>query len=89
MNKPTQLLVSVVLVFLTVTLFVKGLELWSIGSNVDGDGIGIYFLGMEINDRVPVKSIPGYTTGFFILSFAAFLITIALARKTFLSENMS
>ncbi|QHS21478.1 hypothetical protein GWK91_00235 [Virgibacillus sp. MSP4-1] len=69
---------AVVLIFLTVLFLNKGLDLWSLGSNVDGHGIGLYLLGFEINDRVPEESIPSYATGFFILSGIAFVISTVL-----------
>jgi hypothetical protein len=31
----------------------------------DGEGIGVYFLGVEINDRVNLREIPFYVTAFF------------------------
>jgi hypothetical protein len=62
-------------------LFNKGLDLWTLGPNVDGDGIGIYFLGFEINDQVPEKSIPSYAIGFFATSLTTMTIAIALTLK--------
>jgi hypothetical protein len=67
--------------FTTVLLVNKGLDLWSLRTNVDGNGIGIYFLGFEINDRVPEKSVPPYAIGFFAASITTMTIAIALIRK--------
>jgi hypothetical protein len=61
----------------------KGLELWSLGTNVDGDGIGIHFLGLEINDRVSEASIPTYAVCFFVVSFITLLIAFYSYRKNF------
>ena len=76
LNKTLRLLISLILIMLSVMLFTKGLELWSLGTNVDGSGIGVYFLGLEINDRVSEKIIPVYSIGFFIASMVALLITL-------------
>ncbi|WP_026581604.1 hypothetical protein [Bacillus sp. J33] len=77
-------IVFIFLVFITFLMVYKGLELWSLGTNVDGDGIGIHFLGLEINDRVSEGSIPTYAVGFFVASFIALLIAFTLIGKTIL-----
>lgn len=76
LNKPIRLFISLVFILLAVLLFLKGLELWGLGTNVDGHGIGVYFLGLEINDRVSEKIIPAYSIGFFISSLVALIITL-------------
>lgn len=83
MNNPIRLLSLFVFVMLTITLFLKGLELWSLGTNVDGSGIGVYFLGLEIADHVAERIIPVYSIGFFIASLIALLITFVLTPKTY------
>jgi hypothetical protein len=77
-------IVFIFLAFISVLMVNKGLDLWSLGTNVDGDGIGIHFLGLEINDRVPEAKIPSYAIGFFVTSLITLLIAIALVRKTLL-----
>lgn len=74
----------ILLTFITALMVNKGLELWSLGTNVDGDGIGVYFLGFEINERVPEASIPAYAIGFFVASFITLLIALVLSGKAFL-----
>lgn len=69
-------IIAVVLILFAVLLFNRGLELSSLGTDVDGAGIGVYFFAMEINDRVPEESIPSYAIGFFISSFIAFIISM-------------
>ncbi|CAM3540751.1 hypothetical protein GCM10009865_07670 [Aeromicrobium ponti] len=71
------------LAFLTVALAFKGLDLWSLGTNVDGNGIGIHFLGFEINDRVPKASIPVYAIGFLASSLVTLLTGIVLTGVKF------
>jgi hypothetical protein len=76
-------IVFIFLAFISVLMVNKGLNLWSLGTNVDGAGIGVYFLGLEINDRVPEANIPTYAIGFFVASFITLLIALALVGKTF------
>jgi tetrahydromethanopterin S-methyltransferase subunit C len=66
------------LALLTGTLAFKSVDLWSLGTNVDGDGIGIHFMGFEIIDRVPKASIPVYAIGFLASSLVTLLIGIFL-----------
>jgi hypothetical protein len=84
MNAISRWIVSIFLVFITILMVDKGLDLRSLGTNVDGDGIGIHFLGLEINDRVPEESIPKYAIGFFIASIFPTLIAFVLVGDTFL-----
>ncbi|WP_261130958.1 hypothetical protein [Bacillus sp. Marseille-Q3570] len=58
----------VVFAALGVLLFMKGMDLRALGTDVDGDGIGISFLGMEIADRVPESEIPAHAKSFFVIS---------------------
>ncbi|MGM7724786.1 hypothetical protein [Metabacillus sp. Hm71] len=84
MNAINRWIVFILLVFISGLMVNKGLDLWSLGANLDGDGIGIHFLGLEINDRVPEANIPTYAIGFFVASFITLLIAFALVGKTFL-----
>ncbi|MFT9598304.1 hypothetical protein [Mesobacillus sp.] len=76
MNSISRWINAVVLFLFAVLLFDKGLELWSLGTNVDGDGIGVYFFALEINDRVPEERVPSYAIGFLIWSLIAFIIAM-------------
>ena len=76
--------VIVLLIAITVLLINKGMDLRSIGTNVDGTGIGVHFLFLEINDRVPAKSIPSYANGFFIASLVTALAALVLVVKNLL-----
>jgi hypothetical protein len=84
MNAINHWIVFIFLAFITVLMVNKGLDLWSLGTNVDGDGIGIHFLGLEISDRVQEGNIPKYAIGFFVASFITLLFAFALVGKTFL-----
>lgn len=74
-------LAIIFLTFIVLFMFKQGFELWSLGTNVDGDGIGVYFLGLEINDSVPETSIPRYAIGFFISGLITALLSLVLLRK--------
>lgn len=76
--------VFVFLIGVTVLLINKGMDLRSLGTNVDGAEIGVHFLFLEINDRVPEKSIPSYANGFFIVSIITALAALVLAVKNLL-----
>lgn len=78
-----------VLILIGVLLLNKGLDLWSLGTNVDGDGVGVHFLGLEINDRVQEESIPSYAIGFFISSLIALLLSIAFVGKSLKSKPLN
>jgi hypothetical protein len=84
MNTKIRLVIIVLLFLVTVFLVNKELDLRALGSDVDGDGIGIYFWGLEINDRVPEESIPTYAIVFLVVSLIPMSIAIALIGKLFL-----
>ncbi|WP_226683220.1 hypothetical protein [Sutcliffiella horikoshii] len=69
------------LAILTIFLVLKGLQLWSYGSDVDGSGIGVFFLGLEINDRVLEVNIPTYAIGFFIAGLCTLLLSITILTR--------
>lgn len=87
MNLISRWVIAVVLILFTVLFFNYGLGLWTLGTNVDGDGIGVYFLAFEINDRVPEDSIPKYAIGFFISSIVSLIISIALVGMNLKSRK--
>lgn len=49
---------------------------------IDGDGIGLDFLGIEINDRLPNAQIPQYAWTFLLIGALLMLISVAIHRKT-------
>ena len=72
--------IFVFLIFVTILLFSTGMNLRSIGpEDVDGAGIGVYFLFFEINDRVLTQNIPTYAYGFFVASIITALAAIFTA----------
>ncbi|MCM3123158.1 MULTISPECIES: hypothetical protein [unclassified Mesobacillus] len=75
-------LASIVLIVVSVLFLKQGMELWNLGTDVDGAGIGIHFLGFEINDSVPEASIPSYAIGFFIAAGLSIgLMLVIFGRK--------
>jgi ABC-type Na+ efflux pump permease subunit len=87
MNKISRWFIVCILILFGVSLLNKGLDLRSLGANVDGDGIGVYFLGFEINDRVPEESISSYAIGFFISSFLALFASLAFIGINLISRK--
>ena len=87
MNPKIRWLVSLSLVILTILLLLKGLQLWTYGSDVDGNGIGVYFLGLEINDRVSEANISTYAVGFFIAGLCTLLMSITNVTKLLLRST--
>ncbi|TXC92972.1 hypothetical protein FS935_01905 [Metabacillus litoralis] len=86
MNFFYRLLFFSMLSVLAILLISKATELWLVATNVNGNGIGIDFFGLKINDSVQAKEIPKYAIGFFIASFLAigggFFIISRSALKT-------
>lgn len=56
----------IILILISVLFLKQGMDLWKLGTDVDGDGIGVHFLAFEINDSVPEANIPSYAIGFFV-----------------------
>jgi hypothetical protein len=74
--------VLVMLLSITGALFfIKGIELWSMIGKVDGDGIGISFLGLSVSDKVLNESISGYALGFTVSSLIPILVAVNIAMK--------
>ncbi|MET3729233.1 hypothetical protein ABID52_002814 [Fictibacillus halophilus] len=73
---------------LGILLLTHGLNLRTAAeTKVDGDGIGVYFLGIEINESVPSVDIPSYANGFMgsgviFLILAVCLFVILLSEKS-------
>ena len=66
---------SIVLMAISLTFIYKGVSLLREIPNVDGDGIGLYFFGLEINETLPKEEISLYAWGF--LGAALALIVLA------------
>lgn len=72
-------LMVLLLSIISILFLFKGIELWSAIDHVDGDGIGISFIGLSISKRVLNESIPGYALGFTISSIIPILVAINIA----------
>ncbi|MFD2923193.1 hypothetical protein ACFS6F_05435 [Halobacillus naozhouensis] len=64
--------------YLAYLLYEKGVELKAMGTNADGDGIGISFLGLQVAERVPEENIPQHAKGFFVTSVIFVVIGLTL-----------
>ena len=86
--KPAYRWTTVSVLFVLAVLFAnKGMDLWALGTDVDGAGIGVYFLIFEINDRVDEMSIPTYAIGFFIASGVMALAALGLILTALRRSN--
>jgi hypothetical protein len=75
MNKRTGFIIITILFFmLSAALFNKHNELKNIV--FDGDGIGLYFLGVEINDTVPNEQVATYALRFLIATIISFIVAL-------------
>ncbi|WP_181954882.1 hypothetical protein [Pseudalkalibacillus caeni] len=88
MNIFSRWIVPAAFIFIAILLLNKGIGLWSLGTNVDGDGIGVHFFVFEINDRVPEARIPYYAKGFFAASAMMMLFGIGFLGKNFLNLKL-
>ncbi|WP_227396248.1 hypothetical protein [Jeotgalibacillus aurantiacus] len=70
---------SIWLGILSGLLALKGYLVMQTLKTVDGAGIGITFLGFEVNDRVLTSEIMSYAYGFWIVSGAVLLVAMILA----------
>ncbi len=68
-------------------LLIKGIELWAIIDQVDNDGIGLHFLGVEINEVVLKEQLPSYAFGFIAAAMIPTLVAINIAIKIKISKK--
>ncbi|CEG27256.1 hypothetical protein [Bacillus sp. B-jedd] len=71
----------ILLALLSVLLLEKGLDLSQLAHKVDGTGIGISFLGMEIDDRVARSEIHRYAAGFMLAGLVMLSATLVIGFK--------
>lgn len=76
------------LMIISFLFLIKGLELWSVINHVDGDGIGVTFLGLSVNDHVMNESISGYALGFTIASIIPFLVAANIALRAKIKKKI-
>jgi len=68
-------------------LLEKGIELWTVIDQVDGNGIGLHFLGIEINEVVLKEQLPSYAFGFTAAAIIPLLVAIKIAVKLKISKK--
>ena len=76
--------ISTLALLASIPFFVKALMLFRMinGTNRDGDGIGLYFLGLEINDRVPYGQIPLYLAAFLVMGLLLIALSTLIYSKS-------
>ncbi|WP_059170517.1 hypothetical protein [Bacillus sp. FJAT-27445] len=76
---------------LGVLFFEKGMSLLGAIHMVDGNGIGLSFLGFGVSDSIPVGQIIYYSIGFILLGISlfctAFLMVFQSIRKVAFRDN--
>jgi hypothetical protein len=55
----------------------------------DGDGIGLYFLGFEINDKILFEQIPKYSWSFLIIGLVLIFVSVVLFYNTLNYKDQS
>lgn len=82
--------IAMIIFVISIPFILKALDLYNRFYNEvrDGDGIGLYFLGIETNDKLPYGQIPIYLWSFFIIGillmvFAVILFIRAKRRKEY------
>ncbi|WP_316568938.1 hypothetical protein [Neobacillus sp. YIM B06451] len=66
---------------LGVLFFEKGMSLLGAIHLVDGEGIGLSFLGIEVNDRIPAGHIIYYSIGFILFGVTLFCTAFVMVFK--------
>lgn len=77
-------LISMIIFVISITFILKALHLYSRFYNEvrDGDGIGLYFFGIEINDKLPYGQIPFYLWSFLAIGILLFIFSVILFIKS-------
>ena len=74
---------SLLFILFTVLLLDKGMELRALGTDVDGEGIGLNLMGIEVNERVQKEHIPAYAKSFLLMGIVMLSLTILTCWKLF------
>lgn len=74
---------------LAFLLLSEGFHLLESTKQVDGAGVGVYFLFLEINDRVLASDILFYAISFFVASFLAIIAPFVLFHHKVLKYIIS
>ncbi|RHW42020.1 hypothetical protein D1B31_05085 [Neobacillus notoginsengisoli] len=73
----------IVLAVLSVLLLEKGRNLTDLAHTVGGHRIGITFLGLEVDDKVPARDIHSYAAGFMLTGLAVLASTLIMGFRLF------
>jgi len=78
LEKRTKWFLVGLFAIMTCLFFIKSYELFTIQEHVDGDGIGLTFLGVEMNEKVSISSIASYSIGFLLMGIVSLIISICI-----------
>ncbi|WP_108671698.1 hypothetical protein [Peribacillus acanthi] len=70
-----------IFIFITALLIGSGVRILKDAKNIDGDGMGISFLGFEINDSVAISQVPYYAWSMIGLGILLFIVITYLNFK--------
>ncbi|WP_163102458.1 hypothetical protein [Peribacillus alkalitolerans] len=78
--------VRFIFIFITALLIGSGVRILKDANNIDGDGMGISFLGIKINDSVAITQVPYYAWSMIGLGILLFItityLNFKLMKKT-------
>lgn len=78
--KFSKRVLSIFLMLTSIPFILKSVSLFN--TIKDGDGIGLYFLGIEFNDKLRFEQIPKYAWGFLIIGLSLILISWVIYLKS-------
>ncbi|MRG87915.1 hypothetical protein [Salinibacillus xinjiangensis] len=81
-NQGKNIILSVVSFIIGIVLFVESYKLFSIES-VDGTGIGVYVLGLQISDAVPKENLSFYAIAFLLVGMFLVITSVVFIRKIY------
>jgi hypothetical protein len=68
--------ISIILFIVSLPFILKAISLFTVVR--DGNGIGLYFIGLEINDKLPYGQIPVYAWSFLAIGVLLILFSVIL-----------
>ena len=71
---------SIIIFSISVYLLFKAVSLFNFQR--DGDGIGIYIFGLELNDRVLNEQVPKYSFSFLVIGLILVIISAIAYYKS-------
>ncbi|WP_043932080.1 hypothetical protein [Bacillus sp. EB01] len=75
----------ILLLIFGALFFVKGIQLWKSIATVDGNGIGLTFLGFEVSDSVKLDEIRYYAGIFISGGIASFILAVSQYGRAYIA----